>query len=92
VKSITVISNRHGKKKILVDDKWFSVLNKHTWCVQKCGGKLYATRKQNRTENIVMHRFILGVTDSKVYVDHIDGNGLNNQTNNLRISNHSENL
>jgi hypothetical protein len=39
-----------------------------------------------------MHRFILGLTDPKVQVDHFpDPNGLNNRRTNLRITNHQGN-
>lgn len=39
-----------------------------------------------------MHRLILNVTDAIVFVDHIDGNGLNNQRSNLRACSNAENL
>ena len=38
-----------------------------------------------------LHRMLLGVTDPKVIVDHIDGNGLNCQRSNLRVTNHAGN-
>lgn len=38
-----------------------------------------------------LHRTILGITDPKIYVDHIDGDGLNNCRSNLRLVTHTEN-
>lgn len=40
---------------------------------------------------ISMHRLILGVTDPKIHVDHIDHNTLNNSRDNLRIATHAQN-
>lgn len=40
---------------------------------------------------VLLHRFIMGVTDPAVFVDHIDGNGLNCTRKNLRLSNALQN-
>jgi hypothetical protein len=45
-------------------------------------GKRYVT---------LMHRFILGITDPKIHVDHIDHDGLNNRRCNLRACTHAQN-
>jgi hypothetical protein len=37
-----------------------------------------------------LHRFLLGVTDPKILVDHRDRDGLNNQRENLRIATNSQ--
>ena len=39
-----------------------------------------------------MHRFILGITEKHILVDHKDHNGLNNQLNNIRPCTHSQNM
>jgi DUF971 family protein len=39
-----------------------------------------------------MHRFIKGITDPKIKVDHKDGNGLNNQEDNLRVASNAQNI
>lgn len=58
----------------------------------------YITSQGNSGASYVTHdtygkldRYILGITDPKILVDHIDRNGLNCQKNNLRLTNCSTN-
>lgn len=69
-------------KAALVDDEDFDKLNQYKWCFD---GQ-YAQRKVGN-KTIRMHRVIL---DSP-QVDHIDGDGLNNQRSNLRVCTHTQN-
>lgn len=79
--------NRNGliNKFVLVDNKDFQKLNKLRWTLHT-GNYVYA-----RNRHILMHRFILNVTNRKLQVDHIDHDTLNNQRKNLRICNNQEN-
>lgn len=77
-----------------VDDEDFVELSKYNWYASK-NRKHYARRHQmvdGKKAKVYMHRQILKVEDPKIFVDHIDGNGLNNCRNNLRTATHSENL
>ena len=72
--------------KVLVDDGDFDVVNRVRWCKQKIHKTYYA--KHNK---ILLHRFIMGPKKGEV-IDHIDGNGLNNIRQNLRICTQFENM
>lgn len=78
-----------------VDDEDFEKLNCMSWYAGKCGNKIYAksdTRFELTRIRRYMHRFILNIIDSKIKVDHIDGDTLNNQKNNLRTCSQQENI
>ena len=74
----------------LVDDEDYDYLNQWTWCADFHRKTCYVHRcivVNRKRIKIRMHRLIMGVTDSKILIDHIDGNGLNNCKINLRTCN-----
>ena len=87
MKEIPLTQGKHA----LVDDEDYEWLSKHKWYYSGDG---YAHRhpprdgKPLKTER--MHVSIIGKIDG-LEVDHIDGNGLNNQRNNLRHVTKSQN-
>jgi hypothetical protein len=76
----------------LVDDADYERVSARDWYLvtHKTKRTVYAASTEGKTK-IRMHRFILGITDPKVQVDHEDHNGLNNQRHNLRFCNHQQN-
>lgn len=45
----------------------------------------------NKSKTIMLHRYLLGIENSKIMVDHIDNNSLNNLEGNLRTATISQN-
>lgn len=84
-------------KVALVDDEDFDSLSKTSWYAHsskygRTGYTARGTMKNYKNKLFLMHRQILGLSNPKISVDHIDGNGLNNQKSNLRICTHGENM
>lgn len=90
MKKISLING----EEVIVDDEDHSRLLGPRWFCSNRKGLLYARRniKGEKNKKILMHREILGLKNPSIHVDHIDGNGLNNQKTNLRICNQRENM
>lgn len=78
-----------------VDDSDFEWINKYTWATRLDQTRYYAithtSRKDKKQGTVFMHTLIMNPPKG-MEIDHIDGNGLNNQRNNLRIVTHSQNM
>ena len=74
-------------KYTLVDEEDYNWLSQWKWYCSRDGYNEYA---RNGTFGVGMHRIIMDAPSGKE-VDHIDGDGLNNQKSNLRIVTHQQN-
>ena len=86
--------NKHGIVK--VDDIYYQHLNQFKWYGSKIGNTTYAMRKING-KTTYMHRHVMEIHFDRTLrktelVDHIDGDGLNNQIENLRLASQSQNI
>lgn len=72
--------NPDGTLCAMVDDEDYEELIQYKWRVRRDGKNFYAQRRGPNGIPILMHRQIAGYA----MTDHADGNGLNNQRENLR--------
>lgn len=75
----------------LVDDEDFDLINSFHWRYAIINGKTYAQQIKCPSPQQLMHRLILGAIPGQ-FVDHINGNGLDNRRSNLRFCTHMENM
>lgn len=71
----------------IVDDEDYEKVIVHKWHTHKGNTTYYVATTPRGTKSnrlLLMHRFILDISDPKVHVDHINGNGLDNRRSNIR--------
>lgn len=76
--------------KVVVDDSFFEELAKHTWTESCNGWGLSYVKASIKGKSTYLHRLITKAQKGQ-YVDHIDGNTFNNQTDNLRVCTNQQN-
>jgi hypothetical protein len=82
-------------KVALVDDEDFDRVMPYKWHTLTKGNCHYAIRGlwyDGKCHTVYMHRLILDGAATDMDIDHIDGDGLNNTRNNLRVVTHQENM
>lgn len=85
----------HNGKEALIDLADFDRIAAFRWQFERRENREYARRtieRGGKFKVVRMHRFVLGLTDPKVLVDHINGDGLDNRRSNLRTCTNEENL
>jgi hypothetical protein len=91
-----ILYDPHGKEigRTIIDLGDIQICKKYKWQLHESGGnKFYVVTRTNDTKkNIRLHRLILDFWDSSKDIDHINGNGLDNRKNNLRIATRQENM
>ena len=94
----TVHSKKNGNYSILLDDMGFSKMinmgNTLKWCARKCKnrhGLVYFQKRLQDQKLVELHRLITGAKKGE-YVDHINGDTLDNRLCNLRICSNADNI
>src|SRR5947209_1346736 len=78
----------------MVDDEDYEYLNKFNWQLKINGRSKYAIGHPfggYKKDPVLLHRYLLNITDPKIFIDHKDHDGLNNQKLNLRTCSPREN-
>jgi len=86
--------NTKNNVRIMVDDDWYAMLSLVPWSIKKMDKRSYAVRTEQiggKKKDSGMHRIIMDAP-KHLQVDHINGNGLDNRRENLRLCTIQQNL
>lgn len=72
-------------RELLLPYKWYAAMFRKTWYA------FASEAGESRPRNLYMHRLIMGMPEG-LEVGHVDGDGLNNRRDNLRLATHMQNL
>lgn len=77
---------------IIVDTEMMPILSKFSWNIQKMGNVHYAMTTISiggKRSQLPMHRLVTGIKES--FIDHINRNGLDNRSENIRYATAQQN-
>lgn len=77
---INVKCSKNKINKVLIDDEYETIFNRHEWRIIKKDKKFYVRNKEGQS----FYRLIMDVPTG-AHVAYLDGNTLNNQRSNLKI-------
>lgn len=77
-------------KVAIVDEADAEMVSRYRWCYLNVGYAARHERIDGKDRMILMHRFLLGASPEQL-VDHINGNGLDNRRENIRLCTKADN-
>ena len=86
---ITLYDNKN--RPFIFDYEDYDKVSKFTWCKNNLG-YFCATIPKSGKKKMLLHRFIMGLTERNIKIDHINHKVNDNRKCNLRICSHKENL
>lgn len=94
MKEIQLTGKYANGKVTLVDDEDYETISEWKWWARpRTNSNIFDVicRPPGSSRRVLIHRYLMGVTNPRFYVDHIDHDPLNNQKSNLRVSSCAEN-
>jgi len=85
------IQLRNGGVTLVSEADYDRVVTACGWYLEKNGYARSSCLLGKPKQRVQLHRYILGVTDPKILVDHINGQKLDNRRENIRLCSNAEN-
>jgi len=90
MKLLDISTPKYPNSFTMIDDEDYAAAARSKWSAIKARDKFYVVGRSVSEGGISLHRFLMG-RPAGLTIDHIDGNGLNNQRCNLRVCTMGEN-
>jgi hypothetical protein len=84
--------NKQESGRAIIDLEDIEKCKIHRWYISKMKSGIQYASSSFHKKHLILHSFLKENNDKNFEIDHINGNGLDNRKNNLRIVTHKENM